>query len=94
MVEVILLISSILFCSVSVYRARVAIRKAIQQRMLDIANCAAGSVNGDILKDITKETIGSKEYKDVYNTLAVFRDNVELEYVYSRMCCVLLLSCV
>ena len=83
MVEVILLISSILFCSVSVYRARVAIRKAIQQRMLDIANCAAGSVNGDILKDITKETIGSKEYKDVYNTLAVFRDNVELEYVYS-----------
>ena len=39
MVEVILLISSILFCSVSVYRARVAIRKAIQQRMLDIANC-------------------------------------------------------
>ena len=83
MVECILLISSILFCSVSLYRARIGIRKAIQQRMLDIANCAAGSVNGDVLKDITKEDVGSGKYKDVYNTLAVFRDNVELEYVYS-----------
>ncbi len=83
MVECILLISSILFCSVSIYRARIGIRKAIQQRMLDIANCAAGSVNGDVLKDITKESVGSGKYKDVYRTLAVFRDNVELEYVYS-----------
>ena len=83
MVEGILLISSILFCAVSVYRARVGIRKAIQQRMLDIANCAAGSVNGDILKTLTEDTVGSKEYNDVYKTLAVFRDNVELEYVYS-----------
>lgn len=83
MVECILLISSILFCTVSLYRARIGIRKAIQQRMLDIANCTAGSVNGDVLKDITKEDVGSGKYKDVYNTLAVFRDNVELEYVYS-----------
>ena len=83
MVEVILLISSILFCTVSVYRSRVGIRKAIQQRMLDIANCASGSVNGDILKTLDEETVGSDEYNDVYKTLAVFRDNVELEYVYS-----------
>ncbi len=82
MVEVILLISSILFCSVSIYRSRVGIRKAIQQRMLDIANCAAGSVNGDILETLDEDTIGSAEYNDVYNTLAIFRDNVELEYVY------------
>ena len=83
MVEFILLISSILFCTVSIYRARIGIRKAIQQRMLDIANCASGSVNGDILKDIYEDDIGSPEYNKVYNTLSVFRDNVELEYVYS-----------
>ena len=47
MVEGILLISSILFCTVSVYRARIGIRRAIQQRMLDIANCASGSVNAN-----------------------------------------------
>ncbi len=82
MVECILLVSSILFCSVSIYRSRVGIRKAIQQRMLDIANCAAGSVNGEVMKGFTEETVGSVAYNNVYDTLAVFRDNVELEYVY------------
>lgn len=84
MVECILLITSILFCSVSLYRARVGIRRAIQQRMLDIANCASGSVSGDVLKDLKEEDVGSAKYNDLYNTLAVFRDNVgELKYVYS-----------
>ncbi len=83
MVECILLISGILFCTISVYRGRISIRKAIQQRMLDIANCASGSVNGNILKSLNKDTVGSPEYNDIYSTLAVFRDNVELEYVYS-----------
>ncbi len=82
MVEVILLISSILFCTVSVSRARVGIRKAIQQRMLDIANCASGSVNGDMLKNLQKDSVGSDEYNEIYKTLSVFKDNVELEYVY------------
>ena len=78
----IILISSVLFCSVSLYRARVGIRKSIQQRMLDIANCASGSVNGDVLGGLGEDDIGSSKYNDVYDTLAVFRDNVELEYVY------------
>ena len=82
MVEVILLVSSILFCTVSVSRARVGIRKAIQQRMLDIANCASGSVNGDMLKNLQKDSVGSDEYNEIYKTLSVFKDNVELEYVY------------
>lgn len=82
MVEFILLVSSIFFCSVSIYRSRVGIRKAIQQRMLDIANCAAGSVSGEDMKYLTEDTIGDDNYNKIYNTLAVFRDNVELEYVY------------
>lgn len=82
MVECILLISSTLFCSVSIYLARLGIRKAIQQRMLDISNCAAGSVDGEVMKNFSKETVGSEEYNKVYGDLSVFRDNVELEYVY------------
>ena len=82
MVEVILLISSTLFCAVSIYRARVGIRKAIQQRMLDIANCASGSVRGDVLRSLTAADVGTPKYDNIYDTLAVFRDNVELEYVY------------
>ena len=82
MVEFILLVSSILFCSVSIYRSRVGIRKAIQQRMLDIANCAAGSVSGEVMKNFTEDQVGSVAYNNVYDTLTIFRDNVELEYVY------------
>ncbi|MBQ9707770.1 MAG: hypothetical protein IJV66_01125, partial [Firmicutes bacterium] len=82
MVECILLISSTLFCSVSIYMSRLGIRKAIQQRMLDISNCAAGSVDGEVMKTFSKETVGSEAYNKVYSTLSVFRDNVELEYVY------------
>lgn len=82
MVEVILLISSSLFCTVSISRARSSIRKSIQQRMLDIANCAAASVNGDVLKLLSADNVGGEESQEVYKTLAVFRDNVELTYVY------------
>ena len=82
MVDSILLLSCILFCSVSIYMSRVGIRESIQQRMLDIANCASGSVSGEMMKTLSKETVGSSEYNRIYDTLAVFRDNVELEYVY------------
>ncbi len=83
MTEVILLISATLFCGVSIYRARAAIRKNIQQRMLDIANCAAASANGDFLGRMEAEDVGSDVYNEIYRNLAVFRDNVEMEYIYS-----------
>ena len=83
MVEAIILISGALFCIVSIYRSSGAIRKAIQQRMLDIANCAAGSIDGDLFSTIGRDSIGNDDYNKVYDTLAVFRDNVELEYVYA-----------
>ena len=51
--------------------------------MLDIANCAAGSVDGDVLGSLKKEDVGSDTYNDLYRKLAVFRDNVELSYIYS-----------
>ena len=50
--------------------------------MLDIANCAAASVNGDILKLLSDDNVGGEESKEIYKTLAVFRDNVELTSVY------------
>jgi len=50
--------------------------------MLDIANCAAASVNGDVLKLLSADNTGGEESKEVYRALEVFRDNVELKYVY------------
>ena len=83
MVEVVLVLSNSLFCAVSIINSRKSIRKSIQQRMLDIANCAAGSVNGDTLGSLTAEDQGTAKFNSVFDTLAIFRDNVELEYVYA-----------
>ena len=82
MIEVIMLIAGILFCSISIYISRIGIRQAVQQRMLDIANCAANSISGDGLASIDEATVGSPAYTNIYNELTIFRDNVELEYVY------------
>ena len=52
MVEAILLLSGAIFCGISISRSQAGIRRATRQRMADIANCAAGSVNGNILKSL------------------------------------------
>ena len=81
-VAVILALSDSIICIASVTISRMSIRRSIQQRMLDIANCAAGSVDGDILDKLTADDKDTPEYRETLNNLAVFRDNVELEYVY------------
>ena len=83
LVFTILLVSEALICAASIIQSRAAIRSSVCQRMIDIANCAAGSVDGDIHKRLTPEDVGSDEYMKIYNSLAVYRDNVELEYVYA-----------
>lgn len=82
LVFTVLLVSESLVCFVAVFQARTAIKTSVRQRMIDIANCAAWSVDGDILKNLTAEDIGTPEYQQVYDALAVFRDNIELRYVY------------
>lgn len=83
LIVVVLLVSNSIICAVSIVFSRSAIKKSIQQRMLDIANCASGSINGDVLGSLTAEDTDSPEYKQIYDILSVFRDNVELKYVYS-----------
>ncbi len=83
LMQAVLLVTSILFCTVSIYRARTDIKRAIWRRMLDIVNCAAASVDGDYLADLSADDVGTKEYNDLYKKLAVFRDNVDFEYIYS-----------
>lgn len=83
LVFTVLLVSESLFCAASIIQSRAAIRSSVCQRMIDIANCAAGSVNGNIHKNLTADDVDSPEYMQVYNALAVYRDNVELEYVYA-----------
>ncbi len=83
LVFTVLLVAESLICVASVVQSRSAIKMSVRQRMLDIANCASWSVDGDILKELTAEDQNTLEYRQVYDALAVFRDNVELKYVYA-----------
>ena len=78
-----ILLSTGSFCVVSLIEANTAIKKSTRQRMLDIANCAAGSVDGDTLKRLTEESELNPGYRRVYNALAIFRDNIEADSVYA-----------
>lgn len=77
------LLSTSSFCAVSLFLARNGIKHSIQQRMIDIANCASGSVDGDSLRRITVNEIGSAGYRKINNTLAIFLNNIEAEYIYA-----------
>ncbi len=83
LVFTVLIISVSVLCISSIVQSRTAIRRSVCQRMIDIANCAAGSVNGDAYKKLTAGELDGPEYDQVYNALAIYRDYVELEYVYA-----------
>ena len=54
----------------------------ISQRMLDISNTAAATIDGDSLKKLTAEDVGTKEYQAIQDSLSVFQENMDLEYIY------------
>ena len=59
-----------------------AMKVLLQTRMLDVANTAADMLNGDKLKALKAEDKGTPNYQQVNDTLAYFRDNIDLEYIY------------
>ncbi len=83
LVFIVLFVSESIVCVVSILQSRSAIRASVCQRMIDIANCASGSIDGDVHRRLAEAGEESPEFKEVYDALAVYRDNVELEYVYS-----------
>ena len=64
-------------------RSKSMMKTLINNRMLDIANTSADMIDGDALDAISEETIGSPEFNKIYNTLKVFQDNIDLEYIYT-----------
>ncbi|MBQ9458589.1 MAG: response regulator [Oscillospiraceae bacterium] len=64
-------------------RSREMLQSSINMRMLDISNTAAAMVNGDALKNLTAGDEDTQEYRQIYDTLRVFQDNIELEYIYT-----------
>ena len=64
-------------------RSEAALFGQIQSNAKNVAQCAAMSVTGEILQTIDVGEEGSAEYQQIIDELAVFRDNADIEYIYT-----------
>ena len=82
---VLLFVTNLLLSVLLLHNTRITSMTLINERMLDIVNCAAASINGDNLKMLTADSVGTPEFLDVYKSLVAFRDNINkdhLKYIY------------
>lgn len=64
-------------------RSQSSLFQQIQGNAINIAQCAAQSVTGEVLQNITAGQEDSQEYQEIVDELAIFRDNAEIEYIYT-----------
>ncbi len=57
-------------------------KQQIDSRLLNITETAADMIDGDEYQNITKESIGTPEYQKIFDTLAYFQNNIDLEFIY------------
>ncbi|MBO5353467.1 MAG: methyl-accepting chemotaxis protein [Lachnospiraceae bacterium] len=64
-------------------RSESALFRQIQSNARNIAQCAAMNVSGDLLRNMEEGEEGTEEYEIILSELALFRDNAEIEYIYT-----------
>ncbi len=64
-------------------RSKTSLFGQIQSNAKNVAQCAAMSVTGEVLQTIDVGEEGSAEYQQIIDELAVFRDNADIEYIYT-----------
>ena len=80
--SVLLMAANTLMGVALVNQSRAAMKTLIQERVLDVSNSIAAMVDGDVLGQLTAEDVGGPAYNSVMDILVVFRDHVDLQYVY------------
>lgn len=67
----------------SYQKSKAALLVQIQNNAIDIASCAAANIDGELLETIKIGDEQSEDYETIINQMALFRDNAELEYIYT-----------
>ena len=80
---VLLLLGNCLLGFFAYSHSKTALLRQIQGNAKNIAQCAAMSVSGDLLRTIEEGEEGSEAYNIILDELALFRDNAEIEYIYT-----------
>lgn len=64
-------------------RSESALFEQIQSNAKNIAQCAAMNVDGNLLQGIVPGDEGNEAYSCIVEQLALFRDNADIEYIYT-----------
>ena len=83
LVSALMLLTNIVLSSVMIHQFRSTIQTLVRRDMLDISNTAAGLLDGDVLGELKEEDVGTPKLEDIRHQLAVFQDNVDIEYIYA-----------
>ncbi|MBQ9493473.1 MAG: response regulator [Oscillibacter sp.] len=82
-ISALLLVANIIFGYVLLSRSKALMKTLINDRMLDIVNTSAHMLDGDALARLTIESQGTPAYQTVYDTLRLFQENINLEFIYT-----------
>ncbi|MBR0434680.1 MAG: methyl-accepting chemotaxis protein [Lachnospiraceae bacterium] len=82
-ISLLLLISDLCIGALFYTRSKNLLIEQMKDNVLNLANCVAASIDGAAYSTITVGDTSSKAYTDTYNTLALFRDHSNVEYVYT-----------
>ncbi len=80
---ILLLLGNVILGYFAYSRSKEALFEQIQGNAINIAQCAAMNVSGDVLKNIVAGDEETAEYSEIIDELALFRDNAEIEYIYT-----------
>lgn len=80
---ILLLVGNSLLGYLAYSRSETSLFRQIQSNAMNIAQCAARSVSGDLLRTIEEGGEETEAYEIILEELALFRDNAEIEYIYT-----------
>ena len=80
---VFLVIANILLGMVILRQSESSMKELINKNMLDIVNTASGFLDGDVLGALTEDDVGGDAFNDALEKLAVFQNNVDIQFIYA-----------
>ena len=83
MFGVLLVLANVTLGIVVLNQSKAAMRSLIDKDMLDIANAAAGTLDGDALGSLTEEDVDGPVFQEIKRQLLVFQNSVDIQFIYA-----------
>ena len=83
LMSVFLIATNVVLGAALMHQTRQSLKSLTDDHMLSVVNTAADMTDGSALEIITEDSKGSAEYNKIYHTLAVFQNNIGLEFIYA-----------